>query len=213
MKKTLLIGFVFCMSFQLTARRAQPVDSIRLQMICNCGDSTNKVSGTLYTFHDTVSAAAPPVPTTPSGTTTSPSELLTALLIGALLGMAGQTARTIIGLKKTGQVAADNNLSTKSLIDGQQTVISLLIGLFIGATAGILAALNSPQAMMEKSTLLAILAAGYAGTDFIEGAFRRQETHARVKEKIQADAQNAQATATTPVTPITTTTTTPNTTT
>lgn len=56
------------------------------------------------------------------------------------------------------------------------------------AIAGIIAAMNSSGAITEKSVLLAILAAGYAGTDFIEGAFRKEETHPVVKEQIEKNA-------------------------
>jgi hypothetical protein len=48
-----------------------------------------------------------------------------------------------------------------------------VLSLIIGAVAGTLAALSlDPTQQIERKTLLFFLAAGYAGTDFIEAFYR-----------------------------------------
>lgn len=87
--------------------------------------------------------------------------------LGAMAGAAGQVVRMVVGLKKLlGEPAEDNPNPIKS----QRIVISLLIG----ATAGLLAALVSVDTPDNISIeqVLALVAAGYAGADFIEGVMK-----------------------------------------
>ena len=89
------------------------------------------------------------------------------LSLGAILGAAGQSVRTIVGLKKAAESASAAGSTLKQEFDGSKLLVSLLIG----AVAGILAALPfvSEVGSLTSQTLIALLGAGYAGADFIEG--------------------------------------------
>ena len=55
-------------------------------------------------------------------------------------------------------------------VDNQQMLVSLMIALIVGGIAGVLASVNSLSnlASIDKATVFAFIAAGYAGTDLIE---------------------------------------------
>lgn len=104
------------------------------------------------------------------------SDILSLIALGAILGMAGQVIRLIAGIKKSKDIATaglsaekQKDVKTATLIDNKQLVLGLLIALIVGGIAGVLAAFNSVGAQLDKSTMMAFLAAGYAGTDLIEG--------------------------------------------
>ncbi|HEY1612242.1 MAG TPA: hypothetical protein VGF97_00945 [Rhizomicrobium sp.] len=109
----------------------------------------------------------------------SSEQWLLLVLLGGLLGGAGQSARVIVGLKKLNDEATAKNTSLTQLIDPSRLIVSLLIGF----VAGVLAAVSmvgagsipvqSGQPTLGAATLLAFAAAGYAGTDFIEGIMSR----------------------------------------
>ena len=86
--------------------------------------------------------------------------VLNYLILGALLGAAGQGARVIVGLKKLHDMQA-----FKSEFSGVQLIISLVIG----AVAGILASVALIGQPVDRKLLLGLVAVGYAGADFIEG--------------------------------------------
>ncbi len=109
--------------------------------------------------------------------------LLQAILLGGLLGMVGQSIRTIVGIKKE-----NDSTNEKARASGQLTVSyydslsgkRLTISLLIGFTAGVLAYLFLDKGPGEvfatkllKVDILAIIASGYAGVDFIEGFMNR----------------------------------------
>lgn len=90
---------------------------------------------------------------------------LAIVLLGGILGMSGQGIRVIIGLKKLND--------SGEVKDYRRLVFSLFISFAIGGIAGVLAAINSIDAVLDKATATAFVAAGYAGTDFIEGFMNR----------------------------------------
>lgn len=92
-------------------------------------------------------------------------EQLAIVALGGILGAAGQGVRVIIGLKKLND--------SQDVLNYSRLLFSLFISFVIGGIAGVLAALNSIEAVLDKTTAIAFLAAGYAGTDFIEGFMRR----------------------------------------
>ncbi|MGH8093938.1 MAG: hypothetical protein ACREIF_10760 [Chthoniobacterales bacterium] len=97
------------------------------------------------------------------------------LAVALLLGAAGQGARVIVGLKKTSDEAKAANTSFGAQFEASQLLVSLLIG----AIAGLFSALAIWQKMASldnRETLLALVAAGYAGADFIEGFMRNEAT-------------------------------------
>jgi hypothetical protein len=114
-------------------------------------------------------------------------QLLLQLLLGGLLGITGQGIRIIIGLKKLNDEAQAKQVSMKQLTDNTR----LRTSIFIGFVAGILAMLSltgfteelSAATKPLKEIIMGIIAAGYAGTDFIEGFMKnnmpKQQTAAK----------------------------------
>lgn len=92
------------------------------------------------------------------------TELITQFVSGGLLGMAGQTIRTFVGL-------------TKANSENTEISISRIVGsLAIGFSAGgigifIITSWNSNFDLKPEDFML-LLSIGYAGTDFLEGFFR-----------------------------------------
>lgn len=94
-----------------------------------------------------------------------PGGWLGILTVGIILGALGQGARTIVGFKKFN----DDN-SAAAVFDG----VRLLISFGIGGVAGALAALTVlPSTGVTSAQLLGVAAAGYTGSDFIEGFISR----------------------------------------
>src|SRR6187401_2846374 len=66
------------------------------------------------------------------------AEILGSLLLGGLMGVVGQGARTVIGLKKL----SDENLSKDPSQNDTFIASRLMISLFIGFIAGVVAAIS-----------------------------------------------------------------------
>src|ERR687886_297922 len=110
--------------------------------------------------------------------------VLTNLLLCGLLGLIGQGVRVIVGLKKLREeatsvadsasaaelsVSATPKAAYNQLFDAKE----LWLSLFIGFVAGCLASFVSDKLDLGSTEVrLGIMAAGYAGTDFIEGIFK-----------------------------------------
>jgi hypothetical protein len=106
-------------------------------------------------------------------TTTSPLNMLIIILLGAILGAAGQGIRVIVGMKKVYDQANKEKKDAKDLMEYKQMAFSLFIGFAVGAIAGVLAAVSSIDLQFSKSLIIAFITAGYAGTDFIEGFMKK----------------------------------------
>lgn len=105
----------------------------------------------------------------PQVTTDQLDRFLLTLVIGMLLGSIGQIARAAIGIKKEND-KADASTKIAQLIDGRQLAISLLYGAAAGGLAALLMDTNKLALITtDKSVALAIIGAGYAGADFLEG--------------------------------------------
>lgn len=104
---------------------------------------------------------------TPVNSKTGPSDVLCFLLIGTLLGAAGQIARATVGLKKEMDAAAI--ATPKKNWDEWFDARQLLVSILLGAVAGLLASVAMMGADIDKKFLLGCITAGYAGSDFIEG--------------------------------------------
>lgn len=104
---------------------------------------------------------------------TTPMDFLIIILLGAILGMVGQGIRVVVGIKKIGDEAVRTGVDQKDLIKTQQIVLSLFIAFAIGSIAGVLAAVGSTDLTFTKTTIISFIAAGYAGTDFIEGFMKK----------------------------------------
>jgi hypothetical protein len=99
----------------------------------------------------------------------SPLNTLAMLILGAFLGVIGQGFRVIVGLKKLNDASADKE-AFKNAFDGKKLLLSLLYSLAIGAISGVILVVNSTGNWhLDSKSLIAIIGAGYAGTDLIEG--------------------------------------------
>jgi hypothetical protein len=96
---------------------------------------------------------------------------LTFVVLGALLGMAGQGVRAMIGIKKEIDDPKNANRTVNEWFDGREMAISFILG----AVAGILAALTQygPTVELTKNLLFGFVAAGYSGADFIGGIMQK----------------------------------------
>lgn len=102
--------------------------------------------------------------------------ILINLILCGLLGLIGQGIRVIVGLKKLREEAetvATDEQNVKTVYNRQFDVRQLWLSLFIGFVAGCLASLAREEDKFGKDVQLAIIAAGYAGTDFIEGVSKK----------------------------------------
>lgn len=100
------------------------------------------------------------------------------ILCGGLLGMVGQGMRAVAGLKKSSDAATSAGQSLGDVFDGRALLISLLIGFVAGALAMLTAAWPGPLDV-SRSLLATVVAAGYAGSDFIEAFLKTAAPAAR----------------------------------
>ena len=84
--------------------------------------------------------------------------------------MGGQVLRLGVGLEKAKDAALSPGAQPFK-VDNRQMLLSLLIALIVRGIAGVLVSGNSVNnlASIDKATVFAFIAAGYAGTDLIEG--------------------------------------------
>jgi hypothetical protein len=114
------------------------------------------------------------------------SDTLQLIAIGGILGIIGQIIRFIVGMKKLKEDKAEAQQLNERITQANATAnitanAEMLapipsfsnrqfgISLLIGMSAGIIAALFSQEVKQDKAFFAAIIAAGYAGADFIEG--------------------------------------------
>ncbi|MCC7551648.1 MAG: SHOCT domain-containing protein [Methanobacterium sp.] len=129
-------------------------------------------------------------------------EIYVYLIAGIILGLTGQLIRVVVGIKKqydsTENPTASTVTTTKAILntntENPQTVTNKIstfwnnkqffVSLFIGAVAGALASLFLSEAgiSMNAEFYLAVIAAGYAGTDFIEGLVRTKAPKVTTEE-------------------------------
>ncbi|HTH55838.1 MAG TPA: hypothetical protein VL728_07305 [Cyclobacteriaceae bacterium] len=98
----------------------------------------------------------------------SPGEILSIIILGALLGIVGQLIRVVVGLKKLKDTSV-SKAHYEDQFDLKKLVMSIIYAGVIGLVAGALMAVDNLDKIWDKSTILAVIAAGYAGVDFIEG--------------------------------------------
>ena len=100
---------------------------------------------------------------------TDVSTLLMTVLLGGVLGLFGQGLRAVAGLRKGSSEAAQEEVTFAEWFDGKRFVVSLMIGFLVGVGAAL--ALGPARLAFEPGNvplLLGLVAAGYAGSDFIE---------------------------------------------
>jgi hypothetical protein len=104
-----------------------------------------------------------------NGPPPSPTDILVMILLGIILGMTGQGLRVIVGIKKTNDAAVSLDKSFNEIFEMKRMVFSLFYAFAIGAIGGVILAVDYIGKPIDKAAVLAIIAASYAGTDFIEG--------------------------------------------
>ncbi len=108
-------------------------------------------------------------PKTSTTMSLSPVNTLALLLLGAFLGLIGQGFRIIVGLKKLNDISGDKD-QFNAQFDGRKLLISVFYSVTIGILAGVIMIINDMDTVqLNTSSLMAIITAGYSGTDLIEG--------------------------------------------
>lgn len=99
------------------------------------------------------------------------TSLLGVLVLAGLMGMAGQGARTIVGLKKLHDTNSTLPPNQQDPLLASRLVVSLMIGFIAGVLAALAMSLEklAGSGDIGPQALFGLAAAGYAGTDFIEG--------------------------------------------
>lgn len=103
----------------------------------------------------------------------TPMQILAIIFLGAILGVTGQLIRMALGLKKLSDTS-DSKEHFDAQFDTKKLVFSVVYAIVIGVVCGILMVVqNFDTEVWTKSSILAIIGAGYAGVDFIEGFVSR----------------------------------------
>lgn len=95
-------------------------------------------------------------------------DLVWTILAGGLLGMLGQGVRAVAGIRKPNDAANALGKTFGDLFSASRLLLSLFIGFTAGALAVLLSGLDAKLQARDTSAFIAIIAAGYAGTHFID---------------------------------------------
>ena len=96
--------------------------------------------------------------------------VLEILILGALMGMLGQGARAIIGLKTMTDYANAQGVSASDLFVASRLITSLLIGILVGLASALVYDIGGGSGTdVTWHVLVGWAAAAYAGTDALEG--------------------------------------------
>jgi hypothetical protein len=87
------------------------------------------------------------------------------------MGLLGQGARAVVGLKGMADEAKRRNVSPNDLYQAARLITSLMIGMLVGLASGVIFIANtgSGTSLFDWHTLLTFASAGYLGTDILEG--------------------------------------------
>jgi putative chitinase len=98
-------------------------------------------------------------------------ELLSTLMLAGLMGLVGQGARSVIGLKKLHDARAGQAPDQQDTFMAGRMVVSLLLGFIAGVLAALALGIEklAETGGINTAMLLGLAAAGYSGSDFIEG--------------------------------------------
>lgn len=104
----------------------------------------------------------------------TPQQIIEKILLGGLLGLLGQGIRMAIGLKKLSDANAQTN--NKEDLNGGRLMVSLFIGFLAGALYVLVNGFSDQPDVQDgeyigNQFVFTVIAAGYAGSDFIEGLF------------------------------------------
>jgi hypothetical protein len=116
----------------------------------------------------------------------SNTDMLNQLIFGILLGALGQGLRSVVGLKKAAQSAAAAGQSFSDTgFDAARLIVSLLIGGIVGGLT-IMTLTGFKVVAVDQNMILKIIAAGYAGTDAIEGLLQQYLPSGGAKASVAA---------------------------
>ena len=93
--------------------------------------------------------------------------------LGGGMGALGQGIRTIVGIKKLNDAASGTPAALGDLIEPSRIWVSLAIGFIAGSLAGV--SLITDLAHVSSQQIFMLMAAGYSGSDFIEGFMSRAQ--------------------------------------
>ena len=97
----------------------------------------------------------------------SPSQTLILLLVSGIMGMVGQGARTVVGLKKLSD-SAQTSPGQADTFSASRLAVSLMIGFVAGVVGGMTPRVfNAPT--ISSDILFYLASVGYMGVDVIEG--------------------------------------------
>jgi len=96
--------------------------------------------------------------------------LLEVLILGGLMGLLGQGARAVVGLKGMADSARARDLTPNDLFEAARLIVSLLIGFLVGLAAALIY-IKTTDPLKEPvwQVLIGFAASGYVGVDFLEG--------------------------------------------
>lgn len=120
---------------------------------------------------------------------------LPALILCGMAGMVGQGIRAVVGLRKAGYLQIEAG-DSKQNFSASYLMVTLMIGFIAGSLSGLTMGLDTFAGKFHTESLMAVVAAGYAGVDFIEGSFNSRIKSA-VSPYIGPDAKKADAAGTT----------------
>jgi predicted chitinase len=95
---------------------------------------------------------------------------LSALVLCGVVGMVGQGIRAVVGLRKAGYLQIEAG-DSKQNFSASYLMVTLMIGFIAGSLSGLIMGLDTFAGKLPSESLMALVAAGYAGVDFIEGSF------------------------------------------
>lgn len=122
----------------------------------------------------------------------TPLETLVILFVSGLMGMVGQGARTIVGLKKVSDIS-DTAPSQADIFSASRIFIGLMIGFVAGVAAGLTAKVFDAP-IMDGGVLFYLASMGYIGADVVEGF-----AQTLVKDKPSPQQPSTPASGVTPV--------------
>lgn len=96
------------------------------------------------------------------------SQWISVIGLGMLVGATGQLIRAVSGIAKINREQTKGSKRAEDNWNNRTFLLCLLIGATAGAVAAIAMSSNL-NASISSSSVIAILGAGYAGADFIEG--------------------------------------------
>lgn len=112
---------------------------------------------------------------------------LSALVLCGVAGMVGQGIRAVVGLRKAGYLQIEAG-DSKQNFSASYLMVTLMIGFIAGSLSGLTMGLDTFAGKFSSESLMAVVAAGYAGVDFIEGSFNSRIKSA-VSPYIEPDAK------------------------